>query len=133
MKKKIASLGVAATAAAGILMMPGTAQASSGGGCTSAWADDGDQVSACISASGSNLEPDGYVIDASVCTTAHVLLADETTKTLVLDYNVGCGTGHVGPFAYKGVNGHKYQSEVYIEESNIQIVSAASPVETLSY
>lgn len=131
-KKSLTSLAMVATAAAGIVMMPGTAHASSGGGCVSATADDGDKVSACISASGANVEPDGYVISAPVCTTVHIELFDATTNTKVLDDNVGCGEGHIGPFAYRGVNGHKYQSEVYMQTSSVTTVSAASPSETFS-
>jgi hypothetical protein len=116
----------------GIVLAPGTANASTGGGCGSDTVAGG-SVKACISASGANLEPDGYVLSNSECSTVHIILTDQTTKTNVLDYNVGCGLGHIGPFAYKGVNGHKYVTLVdLITYDGSTLAVAVSPTEAFS-
>ena len=123
------SLAVLATAFTGTVLASGTANASSGGGCTTATAG-GASVKACISASGANLEPDGYILANSGCAEAYLEIIDETSGTVnaVIDYS--CSLGHKGPVAYGGINGHSYYSKLFlVTASGSTIVSASSPVE----
>lgn len=115
------------------------ARASSGGGC---WSEGNTQVSACISASGSHLEPDLYVLNNSNCQSVEVIVADITSnKVIWSDDNVtsGCTLGVHGPWALDSANtdgglvsGHEYYTTVYmiLANSSVYDVGAVSPTET---
>ena len=131
--RSVASLAAIAAAAAAVVLVPGTALASSGGGCRTTDSSNSD-LEACISASGAYLEPDGYIIsETGSCSTSYLILDDLTAGTTVAKYNIGCGTGHYGPFANKGVNGHEYSVElVSVNSSGSPLNSAWSYDETFS-
>ncbi|WP_427922619.1 hypothetical protein [Streptomyces sp. cg40] len=131
---KSVSLSMAAVGAvAAVVLVPGTADASSGGGCHTQSSGMG-KLESCISASGAYLEPDGYLlVVADNCETTYIELEDVTTGDVVLRDSVGCWPGHYGPFAYKGTNGHKYATIVVTYSSSSQLAISWSPVETLSY
>lgn len=131
-RRSLASAAAAAGVVAAVVMTPGTASASSGGGCSTVQGSGG-KVSACLSASGSDLEPDAYILSATTCTTTYIELFDDTTGSGPLaEENVGCGVGHYGPFAYKGVNGHQYYTVVVMVHGTTNVAQAGSPDETLS-
>ncbi|NUQ99891.1 MAG: hypothetical protein HOY79_26195 [Streptomyces sp.] len=104
---------------------------SSGGGCSSSGGSP--DVEACISASGSYLEPDAYIINNSGCVSAGWRLYDTTSGSNVLEQEVsmGCADGHYGPYGFAGIKGHSYRTLAYINTANITNF-AESPTEYFS-
>lgn len=125
------SFAVLAAAFAGTMIASGTASASTGGGCHTVSAG-GDTVEGCVSASGGYVEPDGYIIANPGCAEVIVALVDDTTGLVDESMSASCSLGHKGPYAYKGINGHKYYSEVFTYANGHAIALAESPVETFS-
>ena len=131
--RSVASLAATVAAVAVVVLAPGTALASSGGGCQTA-NPGSDALEACISASGAYLEPDGYILsEAGNCSTTYIDLQDYTTGVMVAQENVGCGTGHYGPFPYKGTNGHQYRVKVdSVDSAGIALNVVWSDIENFS-
>lgn len=126
MRKGVASLAVAAAATMGAVLMPGTANASTGGGCAT-FSGAGDTLEPCISASGHYVEPDGYIIKNTGCASAYLQLFNEVDGTVLATHNVGCSLGHKGPFPYLGTNGQKYETRLWTQDSDgIVIISTLS-------
>ena len=125
------SVFVLAVAAAGALGTA-TANASTGGGCLTK-----DGYSACISASGSSLEPDYYSLVDNGCIGIEVQVLDANGGKLMWEHNAGsagCTVGKHGPWAVNSgnssvVNGGSYITVVSNEDGSV----AVSPSETLSY
>ncbi|MEU1628446.1 hypothetical protein ABZ746_24570 [Streptomyces sp. NPDC020096] len=127
-RKSFASLAATAGAVAAVVLAPGTANASSGGGCAGTY-----EVRACISASGAYLKPDGYILsNVSACRTTYISLTDITTGAILQQESVGCWPGHYGPFPYKGINGHRYGVRVFMLGSSGLLASQWSYAETFS-
>jgi hypothetical protein len=107
-RKGFSLVGVAVTALAGVAVAAGPAGASSGGGCGIAGFD----VVACISASGSYIEPDMYILadTNSHCTDVTFQVIDDTAGRGIFATHVGCAAGHHGPWPIAGVNGHRYHT-----------------------
>lgn len=129
---------VLAVAAAGAL---GTATAdaspaSSGGGCTN-----GSPIRACISASGSHLEPDLYVINNSGCSYVSVEVLNAANGAIAWQddrVNNGCAPGIHGPWALDTANsgvadGGTYYTVATMVFTNGTSAMAISVNETLSY
>lgn len=108
MRRSATALAVAVAGMTAIALAPGTAYASTGGGCMT-----NGPLKACISASGSNVEPDFYIIAPTPgCTHLNAEVDDETTHTIKGVWNewAPCGPiGHFGPWPFAGQNGHSYQ------------------------
>ncbi|MFC1409307.1 hypothetical protein ACEZCY_10555 [Streptacidiphilus sp. N1-12] len=85
---------------------------SSGGGCSTNSAD-GNKAEGCISASGSLVKGDAYVITAGDCVSTTLTLWDLTANTSHT-VNGNCALGHHGVISITGVKGHKYATYFYI-------------------
>lgn len=130
MSRGVASLAVAAAATMGVLAVPGTANASSGGGCGT-FSGAGETLESCISASGAYLEPDGYIIKNTGCAYAFVDLVNPANDALLSRHQVSCSLGHKGPFPYAGTNGQQYETDLWTADSSgIVILSLRSWPET---
>lgn len=108
------------------------ALASSGGSCADTYSGFG-EISACISASGSSVLPDGYVSWDTVppnCSVA-VFLQNGNHQNIYRG-NYSCGQHHYGPFSAKEPSGTDWYS-VVIVYSGSGNAEADSPVEHLSY
>lgn len=133
LRKTLAPLVVAAAALTGTLVMPGTASASTGGGCYTASAG-GNTVEPCISASGHYAEPDAYIIKNTGCVTAYVDLLAAGSEKLLARHTVSCSTGHKGPFPYLATNGEQLETRVItLDSSSIVIASVIGWSVTVSW
>jgi hypothetical protein len=132
-RKGIAPLAVGA-ALVGTVLVPGVANASSGGGCDVSGVVSGMEVEACISASGSNLEPDGYIIRNSGCRSVTIYLYTGGGAG-VNQWNVSCSGGHKGPIpqALPGGNHGYFYVEMTMFNSSGGFVNVESPDEYFSY
>ena len=129
---------VLAAAAAGALgtATANAAPASSGGGCTT-----GFYIEGCLSASGSHLEPDLYVLNNSGCSYVSIVLYNAgNDATIWQDANVnnGCAVGIHGPWALDTANSNVFDGATYYAKATIHFTNgssegAVSPNETFSY
>ncbi|SEG91586.1 hypothetical protein SAMN05216223_12420 [Actinacidiphila yanglinensis] len=125
-RRSAASLAVAVTALAGIALTPGTASASTGGGCGTTGS-----LKSCISASGKNVAPDFYIIAPTPgCTSVEFYVYDETSGATKFDQDYPCILGHIAPIVFAGTNGHRYGSTA--RELNGSNYYAFSPILTFS-
>jgi hypothetical protein len=137
-RKKIAgAAAIAAFGAASFALAP-AAHASSGGGCSSTaagWVT----VTACISASGATVYPDGYAGSwgiAGIPSGCHVYvqLLDGSNNTVqTRGWTCSSSQTHYGPFAWVGPRGSNWRSIVTVSTTFSGSVAAVSPVEHLSY
>jgi hypothetical protein len=103
-RRSVTTLAVAITAMTGIALAPGTANASTGGGCTTFG-----PIEACISASGAYVEPDFYVVAPTPgCTELDMTVYDDEGGTTATSFPGYCTGGHHGPYPIVGTNGHHY-------------------------
>ena len=111
MHRSVTALAVAMAGTTAIALAPGTAYASTGGGCGT-----NGPLKACISASGSNVEPDFYITAPTPgCTYLHAQVDDDTTGVEIGEWNetAPCGPiGHFGPWPFAGKNGDHYSISV---------------------
>ena len=127
----VAAAGALGTATAN------AAPASSGGGCLT-W---GGYFSACISASGSHLEPNFYTTNNANCASVTITVINNANNAVVWEddaVNNGCALGIHGPWALdtanSGVtNGGSYAVIMYMTFKNGTNQGGWSPNETLSY
>ena len=115
MRRSAASLAVAAAAMAGVVLAPGVANASSGGGCVTQG-----YIEACISASGKYVEPDFYVLSSIPgCSELGIWVYDDTTNGSISQSFPGtCTVGHHGPYPLLGTNGHQYHVLAFSQGTN---------------
>lgn len=132
--KGLAFLGIASAATLGVFVSPGTANASTGGGCsTGTNTGDGVTIRPCVSASGSNPEFDGYMIKNTGCARAYLDLMSADNDSLYSTHEVSCTDGHKGTYAYPGVNGRHYFTIMWVfDNDGNELEQWASPTETFS-
>ncbi|HWL84966.1 MAG TPA: hypothetical protein VNO21_04155 [Polyangiaceae bacterium] len=122
-RRSLSIFGIAATALMGVALASGTASASSGGGCGIAFEGG---ITACISASGNQVNYDIYVpsIPPGCEDIALTILDDDSRKGDTP--HVGCRTGHFS-FSVAGINGHRYHSFATVWIPSGPVVSPPSP------
>jgi hypothetical protein len=104
--------GIGLTQSAGAAVRP----LSSGGGCGPDLL-----MEACISASGSYVEPDAYLQARPGCQSVKFYVYD-LTQGGTFGYSLPCGVNaHEGPFQLRGTQGHVYQSELIEIAFNTEI------------
>lgn len=129
-RRSTSLLGIAATALVGVSLAAGPASASTGGGCGATQGD----VTACISASGSNVEPDLYIAGVPAgCNFVVFQAIDDSTGGVVQTVKVPCVVGHHGPYPFVGVNGHYYKSWAQMSTTGGALSPSTSPVLHLAY
>lgn len=108
------------------------AAASSGGGCQDTYSGFG-EVSACISASGGSVLPDGYVSWDTIPPNCSIgLFLQNASHQNVARGNYPCGQHHYGPMTFTEPSGTTWYS-VMIVYSGWGNAEADSPPEHLSY
>ena len=125
-------LAVAAASAVGTT----TANASSGGGCAT-----GAHLESCISASGSHLEPDIYVLHDSGCSYVSVEVLNASNGAIAWQddqVNGGCALGIHGPWALDTANSSVANGGTYYTVATMTLTNGTSDMtishnETLSY
>lgn len=122
---------VVAVAAAGMMDIA-TAHASSGGGCNQNTIGATFAVQVCVSAHGSSLLPDYYIIREQGWASAEFTLVDATTDIVVQDLkNLPSGVGHHGPYSWNApTNGHQYFSALRLTSGSVSLNGGTSPLET---
>jgi hypothetical protein len=114
-----------------VSIMP--ASASSGGGCAGGYGYEFGGAWGCISASGSDVLPDGYVVWNGIppgCSVALELV--NSSGNVVARGNYGCGAYHYGPLRVHEPSGTTWHSYLYVY-SNYGTSLADSPAQYLSY
>lgn len=136
-RRKLAGVVViAAFGAAGLALAPAS-NASSGGGCGQTTSGGYVNVTACISASGATVYPDGYTqwvgIGSPPANCSVTLeLFDDSSGAVVASRTWACGHSHYGPFAWVGPSPSTWSS-LLVVNSSYGTVYASSKIETLSY
>jgi hypothetical protein len=123
-------IAISLSALAAVSAMP--AYASSGGGCAGGGYGFG-PMSACISASGGNVLPDGYITWENIppnCSVALELV--NPSGYVVARGNYACGAHHYGPLSVSEPSGTTWYSEMWVFSNNGNGV-AESPAQHLSY
>jgi hypothetical protein len=129
-RRSLSALVVAAFAFGTVAMAAGTAGASTGGGCGALEGN----VTACISASGRNVEPDLYINSVpGNCVDVVFQLIDDSTGSVSTSKVLPCTAGHFGPWPFAGVNGHYYKTFAQMSTTSGALSPSTSPVLHLAY
>jgi hypothetical protein len=129
---------VAAVGTAGIMLIAqggvggAPAWASSGGSCADTYTGFG-EISACISASGHSVLPDGYVTWDSIPPNCSIgLFLQNGSHQNISRGNYPCGQHHYGPISTTKPSGTTWYSVIIVYSSSGNS-EAESPAEYLSY
>ena len=133
LRNLVAGVGATAMVLVALGGVGGTpAWASSGGGCQDTYAGFG-EVSACISASGGSVLPDGYVTWDTIPPNCSIgLFLQNGSHQNIYRGNYPCGQHHYGPFSASEPSGTTWYS-VMIVYSGWGNAEADSPAQYLSY
>jgi hypothetical protein len=130
-----AAAAIAALGAASLGLAP-AASASSGGGCGATTSGGYVNVTACISAKGAAVYPDGYAnwvgIGSPPSSCSVTLELFDGSGTMVASRNWACGQSHYGPFAWAGTSPSTWSS-LLVVRSSYGTVYASSKIQVLSY
>jgi hypothetical protein len=129
-RRIISASAVAAIALGTTVFAASVASASTGGGCGVTRGN----VAACVSASGSHVEPDLYITSVpSNCQFVVFELIDDSRGAVVLKETVSCKAGHSGPWAFAGINGHYYKTWAQMTTTSGALFPSTSPTLQLAY